>query len=63
MSAKTKSLFFLFAVCVAISCKDESKPATTSGTFFRDGAEINYNIYGDGGATLLFVHGSYADQT
>ncbi|RZJ28470.1 MAG: alpha/beta hydrolase [Flavobacterium sp.] len=24
---------------------------------------MNYNIYGDGGATLLFVHGSYADQT
>ena len=29
----------------------------------RDGAFINYNIYGDGDTTLLFVHGSYIDQT
>lgn len=63
MFTKTKSLFLLFAFIVALSCKNDEKPQNKSGSFLRDGAEISYNIYGDGGATLLFVHGSYADQT
>jgi pimeloyl-ACP methyl ester carboxylesterase len=29
----------------------------------RNDAQINYNVYGDGGSTLLFVHGGSIDQT
>jgi sigma-B regulation protein RsbQ len=63
MTTKLKSLVLLLAPLLFISCKNEPKAIDTSGTIFRDGAEISYNIYGDGGATLLFVHGSYIDQT
>ena len=64
MSAKTKIVSFaLFSIALFVSCKPESTPVDKSGTIFRDGAEISYNIHGDGGATLLFVHGSYIDQT
>ncbi|MEO8404399.1 MAG: alpha/beta hydrolase, partial [Chitinophagaceae bacterium] len=29
----------------------------------RDGALINYQVTGSGNTTLLFLHGSYNDQT
>lgn len=32
-------------------------------TVHHNGVEINYNIYGAGSPTLLFVHGSFIDQT
>ena len=63
MSAKFRIVVLLLATAAVWSCKEVEKPVEKSGTIFRDGAEINYNIYGDGGATLLFVHGAYADQT
>lgn len=50
-------IFLLLLTVMSCQKKDE-KPLIV-----RDNAEINYNIYGDGGATLLFVHGAYIDQT
>ncbi len=32
-------------------------------TFKSNGTTIDYNIYGNGSVNLLFVHGSYIDQT
>ena len=29
----------------------------------RDNAVLNYRVEGEGDTTLLFVHGSYIDQT
>ncbi len=62
MSTKTKIAFLLLSALVFASCKEDAK-ISQSGSIFRDGADVNYHIYGDGGATLLFVHGSYIDQT
>jgi pimeloyl-ACP methyl ester carboxylesterase len=45
-----------------LSCREDIKKPR-SGTLFRDGASIDYHIYGDGGATLVFVHGAFTDQT
>src|SRR5690606_29537370 len=50
-------IFLLFLTFVSCQTREE-KPVIV-----RDNAEINYNVYGDGGATLLFVHGAYIDQT
>ena len=63
MYFRAKVVLSLLISFVLLSCSEQAKPVDTSGTIFRDGAEINYNIYGDGGATLLFVHGAYIDQT
>lgn len=62
MSAKTKIAALLFLSLLLPSCTQNQKPAE-SDTIRRDNADINYHIYGDGGATLLFVHGLNADQT
>jgi pimeloyl-ACP methyl ester carboxylesterase len=65
MSVKTK-IVCLFLISLAFnSCKEEVKSVGIykPGILYRDGAEIHYNVYGDGGATLLFVHGAYIDQT
>ena len=63
MSTKIRIVVLLLVAATVWSCKEAEKPVEKSGTLFRDGAQINYNIHGDGGATLLFVHGAYADQT
>jgi len=59
--AKTKYAALLVFLML-FACKEDIKKPR-SGTLFRDGASIDYHIYGDGGATLVFVHGSYIDQT
>ncbi|HLA56479.1 MAG TPA: alpha/beta hydrolase [Flavobacterium sp.] len=59
---KTAGQFLLFIVASAlVSCNQNE--SGKSPVIKRDGAEINYRVSGDGGATLLFVHGSYMDQT
>lgn len=65
MSAKFKIVLLLLVSFTFNSCKEEVKSVGIykPGVLYRDGAEIHYNIYGDGGATLLFVHGAYIDQT
>ncbi|HEY1022087.1 MAG TPA: alpha/beta hydrolase, partial [Flavisolibacter sp.] len=32
-------------------------------TIISNGTAISYNVYGSGPATLLFVHGSFIDQS
>ena len=56
----SRGIFFLLLASLALGCKGrgDEKPVIE-----RDNAQINYNIYGDGGATLLFIHGAFADQT
>lgn len=57
-----KSISLLLFLATLASCKQDNTPEQMP-VIKRDNAEINYKVYGDGGATLLFVHGSYADQT
>jgi pimeloyl-ACP methyl ester carboxylesterase len=57
---KPKGISFLFLSLIALSCGPSSQEKQT---IIRDDAEINYQIYGDGGATILFIHGAFADQT
>ncbi len=45
-----------------VSCI-ENKNSKKMKEIKRDNAIINYNITGNGDTTLLFVHGSYIDQT
>jgi len=65
MSIKIKIAGLLLISLLFSSCKEEVKSVGIykPGILYRDGAEISYNIYGEGGATLLFVHGAYIDQT
>ena len=65
MSTKIKIACFLLISLALSSCKEEVKSVGIykPGVLYRDGAEIHYNEYGEGGATLLFVHGAYIDQT
>lgn len=65
MSTKLKIVFLFLVASGFSSCKEEVKTIGIykPGVLYRDGAEIHYNTYGDGGATLVFVHGAYIDQT
>ena len=60
---KIHKVAFSLLLLAFISCKQDSKKMASVNEFKRDNAMINYNIYGDGGNTLLFVHGAYMDQT
>ena len=53
-----KVFFILILFLQIIACKNDNKMKTIK----RDNAEINYNLSGKGGTTLLFVHGSYINQ-
>jgi len=65
MLTKAKIVCLLLISLAFSSCKEEAKSVgiLKPGVLYRDGAEIHYNEYGEGGATLLFVHGAYIDQT
>jgi sigma-B regulation protein RsbQ len=54
-------LLILFSIQLA-SCI-ENKNSKKMKEIKRDNGIINYNITGNGDTTLLFVHGSYIDQT
>ena len=57
MSIKIKIAGLLLISLLFSSCKEEVKSVGIykPGILYRDGAEISYNIYGEGGATLLLV--------
>lgn len=63
MRARTKILFLFCLSAIVLSACQQSVTDNESNPIKRDGAAIDYHVYGDGGATLLFVHGAYADQT
>jgi sigma-B regulation protein RsbQ len=60
---KIKKSLFIFALPFVLAGCTPNAKAPENKIIRRDNADISYHIYGDGGATLLFVHGSYANQT
>jgi sigma-B regulation protein RsbQ len=56
------TVLFICSILQLNSCKQNNKPKEMK-EIKRDNVIINYNITGNGDATLLFVHGSYIDQT
>ena len=56
------SFLFILSICLYFNCSD-NKPTDKAKDITRDGANINYQISGNGDTTLLFVHGAYIDQT
>jgi sigma-B regulation protein RsbQ len=59
---KFKLIFTILVLTQFISCT-ENKNSKKMKEIKRDNAVINYQITGSGDTTLLFVHGSYIDQT
>lgn len=57
-----KSALFMFGLVQFIFCT-QPKNAPTMDAVNRDNARINYTMTGIGDTTLLFVHGSYMDQS
>jgi sigma-B regulation protein RsbQ len=56
------TVLFICSILQLNSCKQNNKPKEMK-EIKRDNVIINYNITGNGDTTLLFVHGSYIDQT
>jgi sigma-B regulation protein RsbQ len=59
---KFKLIFTIFFLIQFISCT-ENKNSKKMKEIKRDNAVINYQLTGSGDTTLLFIHGSYIDQT
>jgi hypothetical protein len=62
MKTKDTSIFPVLTSCLLTSCFQNNNTGTMK-KIERDNAVINYEISGSGDTTLLFVHGSYNDQT